>query len=1152
MTPSGGILTDELAQTSRKSEQPETNSSFVEIDGERFVAIEQAQAMPSFFLTVVSANDHWFFTSSEGPLAAGRGAPDTALFPYYTVDKIIDNWNTTGPQTIIQCGKQRWEPFKPHQRQHFDIERRLLKSLNGDSVIFEETNHSLELCFGYRWQLSKKFGFVRKAYLTNLAHTKCNVRLVDGIANFLPAGLDVRTQLAYSCLADAYKLTETDQKRRLLVHRMASGFTDEAVPMESLRATVVWSHGWADSRIIASDADIEPFLQNGTLSSERQIRAARGTYLNAGELTLKPKQMHEWGQVADIQKTQSQVASLAASLNSPEALWEEVNRDIDQDRLRLESLVSSSDGQQVTADSNYCAHHRANVLFNIMRGGVFANSYTVKKTALEKYLRQQLGQLSEKDATWLNSLPATLAYETLVQSAHQAASPAALRHCQEYLPLIFSRRHGDPSRPWNQFAIRTNDENGDPIIGYEGNWRDIFQNWEALAWSFPHFNQAFIRRFLNASTADGYNPYRLTSNGMDWEKVDPEDPWATIGYWGDHQIIYLLKLLEFQERLAADGCQTLFDEDAFVFADVPYRIRSFAELARDPSHSIHFDNNADHQSDQRVATNGADGKLLYQAAGELHHAGFIEKLLIPALTKLSNFCAGGGVWMNTQRPEWNDANNALAGWGLSVVTTGYLHRYFKFLERFLQNGHTSFACHESVAEFLNAISAALADAPEKALENDRNRFALLERLGQAGESYRNRVYTRDFGQRQETSMATVQEFIARTLAHLQATLAASRRDDGLYHAYNVLHLDPDQQTAAVQHLGVMLEGQVSILSSQAISSDESLAILEALPRSELYCAKRNSYILYADKDLPSFLDFNRVDKHAAEGIGLIAELSQAGRKDLLEWSEDEQCYRFVDQHVNQFTLRDALDALAADPRFTELVQRDRAAIQHLYESTFNHRAFTGRSGSMFAYEGLGSIYWHMVSKLMLAVAELAEQANEKGDENTYLALQKEYFKVQGGLGFRKSAHDYGAFPADAYSHTPAHAGAQQPGLTGMVKEGVIARFIELGVHLEKGAIRFAPRLLSDGEFLSAPQGCCLYANGGEYQALRLPANSLLFTLAQTPVIYERTADSAGSIDIHYHNEELRSINTTTLPAELAEDILKRTGRIDHLHVRLPQ
>ena len=49
---------------------------------------------------------------------------------------------------------------------------------------------------------------------------------------------------------------------------------------------------------------------------------------------------------------------------------------------------------------------------------------------------------------------------------------------------------------------------------------------------------------LNASTADGYNPYRITNNGIEWEEPDDSDPWASIGYWGDHQIIYLL--LQFQ------------------------------------------------------------------------------------------------------------------------------------------------------------------------------------------------------------------------------------------------------------------------------------------------------------------------------------------------------------------------------------------------------------------------------------------------------------------------------------------------------------------------------------------------------------------------------------------------------------------------------
>ena len=55
-----------------------------------------------------------------------------------------------------------------------------------------------------------------------------------------------------------------------------------------------------------------------------------------------------------------------------------------------------------------------------------------------------------------------------------------------------------------------------------------------------------------------------------------------------------------------------------------------------------------------------------------------EKLLVFLLAKLVNFVPEGGIWMNTQRPEWNDANNALVGKGLSVVTLGYLRRYVVF------------------------------------------------------------------------------------------------------------------------------------------------------------------------------------------------------------------------------------------------------------------------------------------------------------------------------------------------------------------------------------------------------------------------------------------------------------------------------------------
>ena len=50
-------------------------------------------------------------------------------------------------------------------------------------------------------------------------------------------------------------------------------------------------------------------------------------------------------------------------------------------------------------------------------------------------------------------------------------------------------------------------------------------------------------KFLNAMTPEGFNPYKINRQGIDWEIPDPNNPWAQIGYWGDHQVIYFAKLL---------------------------------------------------------------------------------------------------------------------------------------------------------------------------------------------------------------------------------------------------------------------------------------------------------------------------------------------------------------------------------------------------------------------------------------------------------------------------------------------------------------------------------------------------------------------------------------------------------------------------------
>ena len=201
-----------------------------------------------------------------------------------------------------------------------------------------------------------------------------------------------------------------------------------------------------------------------------------------------------------------------------------------------------------------------------------------------------------------------------------------------------------------------------------------------MAVSFPGYVPGMICRFLNASTADGYNPYRITRDGIDWEVVDPHDPWSYIGYWGDHQIIYLLKLLEILDRHDPAALRGFLTREIFTYANVPYRIKPYEALLANPKDTVVFDRQLEELVQQRVRAMGADGKLVWDKQGEVRLVNLAEKLLVPLLVKLSNFIPEAGIWLNTQRPEWNDANNALVGNGASMVTLYYLRRYLTFCQ----------------------------------------------------------------------------------------------------------------------------------------------------------------------------------------------------------------------------------------------------------------------------------------------------------------------------------------------------------------------------------------------------------------------------------------------------------------------------------------
>lgn len=1140
---------------STPAQQPEKHISgkFVPLLGEDYYQISDFDGLESFFMSIVSSSDHWLFLASTGGLTAGRVSSEQALFPYYTVDKVTEASETSGSKTILHVERlgrsSLWEPFSCRTGGVYRVQRNIYKNLSGTAVFFEEINHDLQLTFTYGWRTGERYGFIKTAWLVNTGAVPCQVDLLDGFQNVLPANVTTHEQVVFSNLLDAYKRSELEPETGLGIFTLNSTLTDLAEPSESLMANTAAVVGIDPQAYLLSSDQIERFRTGQEVQTETEIRGQRGAYLVRARLELQPGVERRWHIVADVSQDHSRVIEKMDELRGDRnAMMQSIEQDIKANQANLDRLVETADGSQHTADEIAVAHHYANVMFNIMRGGVFANQYCLQKADFRRYIQIHSPKLLTRQKDFFAGLPETLSIGDLQARASQNGSPDLVRLCASYLPLTFSRRHGDPSRPWNRFQINVKNSDGSQRLDYEGNWRDIFQNWEALAWSFPGYVDHMLAAFLNSTTVDGYNPYRVTYSGIDWEIPEPGNPWANIGYWSDHQIIYLEKLMEISAKVHPGKLQRDLARPVYSYGNVPYRIKPYADLLKDAYNTIDFDWSLQKQITERVKEMGTDGKLVCGPDGAPLHASLAEKLLTLLLAKLSNLVPEGGIWMSTQRPEWNDANNALVGKGLSVVTLCYLRRFLVFCSELFEKTDTeNIPVRREVVDFCRAVeSALLRHRPLLSGSlSDEQRKTVMDELGQAGSNYRWGCYSDGFsGQVEPVAVPDILRFFELAQEYIDHSLIANRRDDHLYHSYNTLSINGAQ--AGISHLYEMLEGQVAILSSGLLSGREALDVLNAMKNSRLYQAERNTYILYPDREIKGFLEKNRIEPEKLANLKIAQALHSAGDTSLLV-RDGRGAYHFNGKIRNIKGVDHALELLKANPQFTALVEQDRTALHELFEEVFKHAEFTGRSSTFFAYEGLGSIYWHMVAKLLLAAGENAVSARlDQTEDSVITALVDRYRDIRSGLGYHKTPEQFGSFTTDPYSHSPRGRGAKQPGMTGQVKEEILTRRMEVGCFVREGQLEFDPFLLEAEELLTETVEYRWRDVSGHDQSLAVPSGSLVITVCQTPVILK--PGPQAEIDIHYADRSVDHIPGKRLTVEISRHIFERDGMIRHLVV----
>ncbi len=356
---------------------------YTQIGTDSYFKIADSDALRPFFMSIVSDSDHWMFISSNGGLSAGRKNADYALFPYYTDDKITESVEITGSKSIFLVqqaeAKHIWEPFSSRYEGLHRRSQNLYKHVFGNKIIFEEINHDLQLTFQVEWNSSDQFGFVRRSRLINNGPSEVSVSLVDGIQNILPYGVPSSLQNSSSNLVDAYKRSELDQATGLGIYALSAIIVDKAEPSEALKANVVWSLGLENPTYLLSSLQLAAFRKGKPLQQEEDVKAEKGAYFLHKQLVLASHSEKAWMIVANVNQSHTTLAQLLDWIKNEKGLAQLVNEDVAAGTKRLLALNAAADGLQMSADHRKDTRHFSNVLFNIMRGGIFDDNYQIEK-----------------------------------------------------------------------------------------------------------------------------------------------------------------------------------------------------------------------------------------------------------------------------------------------------------------------------------------------------------------------------------------------------------------------------------------------------------------------------------------------------------------------------------------------------------------------------------------------------------------------------------------------------------------------------------------------------------------------------------------------------------------------------------------------------
>jgi len=155
---------------------------------------------------------------------------------------------------------------------------------------------------------------------------------------------------------------------------------------------------------LLSSLQLQNLRTNNPLKQEEDVKGEKGAYFVVTTVSLAAGAEKKWMLVANVNQNHSSVISLSEQIKKNKNLAAKILGDVEAGTLRLQQLTGAADSFQYTADDLKDTRHYSNVLFNIMRGGIFDNNYQIEKWDFSNYLHKANKKVFEASQSLLSKL----------------------------------------------------------------------------------------------------------------------------------------------------------------------------------------------------------------------------------------------------------------------------------------------------------------------------------------------------------------------------------------------------------------------------------------------------------------------------------------------------------------------------------------------------------------------------------------------------------------------------------------------------------------------------------------------------------------------------------------------------------------------------